>query len=505
MFPKTSRDISNERPYENLIFLIFQDIILDVVWKFTTLVDSFQYTGIIYVEDEESEEETEEPRIIPVNVENVHFRNKINARFYNISNGQMIQKKVEMTPSKIFGGGAFFMLDSILHNRYPQLERLYKTSGLTSDIDIQMYTIPNNYQSFLFGNNPIVTEQLIEYIQNGLNEYLLSIDDEIKTRMLFLKGTGVKTENLRIDHEIESRYIRFNLNIDYLFNGVQYTQHMTDLFCISEKSVSLTGDTKTIYFQYNQQYERYLPINLQILFLNHLNDSINRYTDSIRQDRKHQEVIHIKCSNDLERYKWFLNMLSITNFIPYIPFFTMQFTNEKTPLGIYKNTTVLSVLSAMKKIGMDKTNDEILNTISIEGKKTGSLLYKNGMFMCDSKIDCPSSVSPFFVDIPFLELVRFIYNTYIEFKNTNVTSFQQYHNILTNVSLTSNSPCVTHETPSQRKKIIHIYEKLVSMTEDQLDELVHTHYGRRKIYVPKHMYPYVFGRIFKSVVNKKNV
>ncbi len=57
MFPKTSRDISNERPYENLIFLIFQDIILDVVWKFTTLVDSFQYTGIIYVEDEESEEE----------------------------------------------------------------------------------------------------------------------------------------------------------------------------------------------------------------------------------------------------------------------------------------------------------------------------------------------------------------------------------------------------------------------------------------------------------------
>ncbi len=346
--PSTTRDSAPSRQTENVIYLVFEDVIVHIVTEVEKRLKDFRYSGNL---------ETDKNIDGDINVSDIRVTNERNVLVACQDGTCKTEKRNCTSMASVFGGGAMFLLDRYVHQFITDgsIPNLIETSGLTSDLDIEFNmspVTPGGEQMYLMSTYEDVsfvskTDENLAYKQ-AVTQFVVQAIREITSDPTYIRYVHTKLDFLSsfvelTPHGHESPdgtilnidggkgyfYIlvwkagedagndinkyRININIDYAFGGETGQQHLSDLF-LSFHKPSKTDLPQTL--QYICIGDKLIPNDFHEMS-NQLNAMADRYLNAWKETNGGgalSETPFRRCSNDRRRFLWFIRTLSHPQF-----------------------------------------------------------------------------------------------------------------------------------------------------------------------------------------------
>lgn len=541
LFYQTSREKDHNRPLENFVFLVFDDLILAAMDYLKESLTQFSYTG----------------QFGSFYVENLKITKPKKIRSIKKNGTIEITERESVNEIDFFGGGAFHLLNKYFKQINPNNEDLYETSGLTSDIDVSFNYYIESYDK--------VTPQIEqEYEEEFLND-ILDNNNNVKQmfeNLLYNYSLGVlekfmQSQNECIQNKLNfcSSYIEFlpysdgkiikfeltnriNLHCNMRrknTNDEFNEQHLTDIF-FKKFSYKNPNTTRYDIFELNNNL-RFSIVSIYELLTTQYKATFNRLLEPYHRNLRAEEgknkmdhhliITESKCRNDIHRILWLLKTLTSSLINKEIfKFVTNQFVvgvsssirlpslisnlpNEPlgrmNPLFMFFKTNNINPLD-IKENDIDDLYTRFINYMKItfpflKGDRIegfdGRDIFK---FKINNTGDSEFADSQLYVNTMF---DKNYLKAYIFFRNIDEIVkmtptekmnlrgkehqimelfYSRFKEVITKLYNNFNSfPCISRETQEEQQRIMLIYNKMMKLTSENAKCLIQSHYGNKKI------------------------
>lgn len=521
-----TRDSHMHRPKENIIYLVFEDLMAFTVHEIARRLNEFRYTGII-IHESFSNEDEKNPSYVHTNVVNAKITQNKSVHVMKSDNTVGLENMDNVTFQYVLGGGGFFLLDKYIagFNGFDdEFKRLYTTSGLTSDLDVQFkfdlyFEDENNEINCIEGQdikNTDLLEKVTEFTERIIIETFATreVVTLVNSKIEFLKGIGIEFphHNPTTVNEIETisslngeecvlyltkevAQTQGRLNIQIVFKGafgVMHEHHMSDIFLIY---FSKYRSSSSIMME--------LPGNIRIPFsaepyIRQIIDARDRYLDAwLIPNIDEIFLLHlhpfVRCSNDRRRFVWFLRALQKTK-ITQIDSTVIQnlfYYNGSISL-IYGNRAFRHFKLYFLKTVSSEDDDVSLQKI-IRGNKNSNV-FKDDLHAVSPKPQMKITIEVVKL-FKWIESISFVFDNNHQTKNiTKVISdllklFQEFDD------KHPGTPCNIYETPEMAE--------IISVKYKRLFEMIHPHHWNKTSFGRPMIHSIILGKKFAKAVAKE--